>query len=472
MYYKVVGDANHSDTEPASVNATITYTVTFETDGGTPVPEAQQVESGKNATYPDTVPTRDGSSFEGWYLNDAPFRFATTPITGDITLTAKWKTDVYSIIWVDEDGTYLATTTAAHGETPTLEAPAKLPDERFTYEFKAWDPVPQAATESAIYHATYTTTERVFTITADNADANGSIIAPESAHYQDTVPLTVTPNEHYEIESVTYYDGSSHNVAPDGTGAYSFPMPAANVTVSAKFSPIVYTVSFDTDGGTPVPDAQGVAYGTYAAAPDIVPAKFGSAFEGWYLDDAPFLFNTTPIEGNITLTAKWKANAFSIVWVDSDGAFLGTTTVSYGEMPTFAPPARLPDAQSAYAFDAWDPALQPVTATAVYRATYTPVAFFGTPTFTLPASTISVGESAFEGLPMTIAEIPDGCTSIGAKAFKDCANLTQIRIPASVTSIDATAFEGCANVFVYGTAVSAAQSFCADHANCAFVAEN
>ena len=51
-------------------------------------------------------------------------------------------------------------------------------------------------------------------------------------------------------------------------------------------------------------------------------------------------------------------------------------------------------------------------------------------------------------------------------------NLTQIRIPASVTSIDTTAFEGCEKVLVYGTADSAAQTFCADHANCTFVAEN
>ena len=471
IWYKVVGDANHSDTEPASVKVTINYTVTFETDGGTPVPEAQLVESGKNATYPDTVPTRDGSSFGGWYLDDEPFRFSSTPITGNVTLTAKWKANQYTIIWVDDDGTYLAATTAAHGETPTYTAPAKQADVQFTYEFKAWDPVPQAATESAIYHATYTTTERVFTITADNADANGSITAPESAHYQDTVPLTVTPNEHYEIESVTYYDGSRHTVTPDETGAYSFPMPAANVTVSAIFNP-VYTVSFETDGGTPVPKAQRVTSGKYAAAPDILPTKFGSSFEGWYLDDALFLFNTTPIEGNITLTAKWKTNAFSIVWADSDGAFLGTTTVSFGDTPTFEPPVRMPDAQFAYAFDAWDPAPQPATATAVYRATYIPVPLFGPPTFTLPASTKSVGESAFEGAAMTVVDIPEGCTSIGANAFKDCANLTQIRIPASVMSINTTAFDGCANVLVYGTAGSAAQTFCDNHANCAFVAEN
>ena len=39
-------------------------------------------------------------------------------------------------------------------------------------------------------------------------------------------------------------------------------------------------------------------------------------------------------------------------------------------------------------------------------------------------------------------------------------------------SIDTTSFEGCSNVLVYGTANSAAQTFCANHDNCTFVAEN
>ena len=97
---------------------------------------------------------------------------------------------------------------------------------------------------------------------------------------------------------------------------------------------------------------------------------------------------------------------------------------------------------------------------------------FGTPTFTLPKNIKTIEESAFEGLPMTIVEIPSGCESIGKWAFKGCAGLTQIRIPASVTTIDTTAFDGCVNVLVYGATGSAAETFCGTHANCTFVAEN
>ena len=97
---------------------------------------------------------------------------------------------------------------------------------------------------------------------------------------------------------------------------------------------------------------------------------------------------------------------------------------------------------------------------------------FGEPTFLLPSALTEIGESAFESLPMTIVEIPSGCESIGKWAFKDCTSLTQIRIPSSVTFIDDTAFDGCVNVFVYGTAGSAAQTFCNTNDNCIFVAEN
>ena len=97
---------------------------------------------------------------------------------------------------------------------------------------------------------------------------------------------------------------------------------------------------------------------------------------------------------------------------------------------------------------------------------------FGPVTFTLPKKIKTVEESAFEGLPMTIVEIPTGCTSIGKWAFRNCTGLTQIRIPASVTSIDTTAFDGCVNVLVYGEAGSAAETFCGTHANCTFIPED
>ena len=70
---------------------TPTYTVTFDANGHGTAPAAQTVLSGTTATKP-TDPTASGWSFGGWYKEAActnAFDFA-TPITGDITLFAKW----------------------------------------------------------------------------------------------------------------------------------------------------------------------------------------------------------------------------------------------------------------------------------------------------------------------------------------------------------------------------------------------
>ncbi len=44
------------------------------------------------------------------------------------------------------------------------------------------------------------------------------------------------------------------------------------------------------------------------------------------------------------------------------------------------------------------------------------------------------------------ADIADGITNIGNRAFQDCANLTSVSIPASVTEIKEYAFDGCSNL--------------------------
>ena len=67
------------------------YTVTFDSNGGTPV-TSQTVEGGKKATEPEN-PTREGYTFDGWYLNNQKYNFDTA-VTKNITLTAKWKKDL------------------------------------------------------------------------------------------------------------------------------------------------------------------------------------------------------------------------------------------------------------------------------------------------------------------------------------------------------------------------------------------
>lgn len=65
------------------------YTVSFDSKGGIKV-DSQIVEHGSTATKPRT-PHRNDYTFKGWYLDGKKFDFS-TPITGDITLVARWTT--------------------------------------------------------------------------------------------------------------------------------------------------------------------------------------------------------------------------------------------------------------------------------------------------------------------------------------------------------------------------------------------
>ena len=72
----------------------------------------------------------------------------------------------------------------------------------------------------------------------------------------------------------------------------------------------VYTVTFDSYGGTPVPPAQEVEYGLTATEP-AAPEKTGYTFDGWYLGDEKYDFSAA-VEQNITLTAKWHVTPHNI----------------------------------------------------------------------------------------------------------------------------------------------------------------
>ena len=70
---------------------TVTFTVTFNANGHGTAPAAQTINSGEKAAEP-TDPTETGWIFDGWYREAActnAFNFS-TPITGNITLYARW----------------------------------------------------------------------------------------------------------------------------------------------------------------------------------------------------------------------------------------------------------------------------------------------------------------------------------------------------------------------------------------------
>ena len=70
----------------------VTYTVTFDSKGGSAVAPRTGVADGEKITAPE-APTRSGYNFGGWYRDEActsAWDFASDTVSADITLYAKW----------------------------------------------------------------------------------------------------------------------------------------------------------------------------------------------------------------------------------------------------------------------------------------------------------------------------------------------------------------------------------------------
>ena len=125
----------------------------------------------------------------------------------------------------------------------------------------------------------------------------------------------VTDPEHYTVgvstrtnpdgQVLTFAGWYTDFALTDPFGGFDFTMPAYNIDLYAKWAPITYTVTFDSNGGSAVPAATDVEYSQRVVKPED-PTYDGHKFMGWTLDGRPFNFESG-ITQDITLVAQWMS---------------------------------------------------------------------------------------------------------------------------------------------------------------------
>ena len=368
------------------------YTITFDTDGGSEIAPITQ-DYGMEITAPAN-PTKTGYTFDGW---DA--EIPTTMPANNLTITAKWKINKYTVTFKNGDKVVKS---AEMNYGSTITAPEKPTKEGYT--FKGWQGYTDNMTVPASnvtftaqwtinqYTLTFKNGETVYkTITQDYGTAIAKPADPTKTGYtfdgwDAEIPTTMpagdmtikaqwTANQYtvkfdanggegtMEATSFTYdaeqkltknsFTRAGYNFTGWKLGTASYGDEAtvknltaevgATVTLVAQWGINRYTVSFDTDGGTTIaPITQD--YGTAIIAPKD-PTKTGYTFAGWDKE----IPEAMPAE-NMTITAQWKINQYTITFNTAGGSDVAAITQDYGA--AIAAPAN--PTKTGYTFAGWD----------------------------------------------------------------------------------------------------------------------
>lgn len=139
-------------------------------------------------------------------------------------------------------------------------------------------------------------TTQKYKVSVDSNIANGTVTTSEtSLAAGKTFTVTATPNDGYELDTVTVKNESNNDIIPPNTDG-SYTMPASNVTVSATFAQkpdcrlgFGYATGSSDTMGTFSCSSNGtsIVEGTHPYGTEVTfnaAAKEGYVFKGWYSD--------------------------------------------------------------------------------------------------------------------------------------------------------------------------------------------
>lgn len=404
-----------------------TYIVTFNSDGGTTI-SSQQIEPGGKVTKP-TDPKKIGYTFGGWFLESDTFDFANYTVDKDITITAKWKANEYTLYLVDEKFAKNSTSIPV-----TYEQPFTLPTpEDEEYSFLGW------------------------------YDSSGNIVT--NGVWKAIEDITVTAKweiKKYTISFVTGYETEIPSVKYSTNATYTLPIPTRdNYTFlgwylnGEKFedsTPLTTNITLiawwqgSTEDFIFIEKKNEITITKFIGSTTdvVVPTKIGEKTVVYVADDV-FARNTAItsviFDGNFTnYTENMFAGCTALKKLTISGLYNNELYWLFGKNID-----SIPDSLIELSFAANSPSIYGTMfkESNDQQSTKTKIANHII-TYIVPEGTTTIKESQFSSFVyMQAIILPNGITDIERFAFTNCVNLTSITIPNTVKNIAPVAFSGC-----------------------------
>ncbi|NLT15925.1 MAG: leucine-rich repeat protein [Clostridiales bacterium] len=336
------------DTPPTS-NVTIyakwsinTYTVTFNSNGGTPNKQYHNEPYGNLIADAMVSPSREGHNFTGWFYDEdqtQPVSFPFT-ITGNIELYAGWSANAHTITFLPNFGSVSPSSIeVSYGTSYFSLLPTPV---REGHEFLGWytdlDDLDSLVTESAVMgdsDINLTAGWTPITLTAAFDSKGGTPIDTQIVDYGSYAAEPTPPSKPgHTFED--WYDSDD-----DTANVFVFYVPLyEDVIIYARWSANNITVTFNSNSGSAV-DSCTITYGSLVPEPEN-PSLHGHIFDGWYYDnetfEEKFQFESEIIAYDTELYAKWSPACYTVTLDPTGGtvtpdSITVTYNTPYGELP-------------------------------------------------------------------------------------------------------------------------------------------
>lgn len=286
-----------------------TYVVSY-FDGSNKLADAN-VNHGSKVVYSGAGSSliKTGYTFAGWYT-DAELTNAydeNTLVTGNFNLYAKFNANSYVINVNANGGDAVNAVNVVYGGEYTLPTPTRTGYTFAGYTLDGEDFALNGTYDkvtSVTVRAQWTLNSYVVTIDGDEQNVNhgGKVVLP-------TAPVGHT--------FAGLYTDAEFNTAFDANTEVT-----SALTLYAKYTANAYVINVNVNGGDAMPAVNVVYGGDYTIS---VPNRTGYTFAGYTFDGEEFALSGTYNRlGNITITAQWTLNTYTVTIDGSE------QTVSHG----------------------------------------------------------------------------------------------------------------------------------------------